>query len=161
MNSSVSVNRHSVSGLFVFLLLGVFAVFSTITVLLGARVYRNITQTQTAHNLSRIAPAYLRSMIRSADEKTAFTIQEIDDNNDMLIISQTYDDETTNTYIYCHDGVLRECFISTDMDFALGDGEEVCALDGLRFTQATGLLHVMLISKGKTTEMNVALYSAL
>ena len=159
--NSISVNRHSVSGLFVFFLLGIFAVFSTITVLLGARVYRSITQNQAAHNLSRIAPAYLRSMIRSADEKAAFTIKEIDDNNDMLIITQTYEDETTNTYIYCYNGLLRECFISTDMGFEIGDGEEVCALDGLRFAQLPGLLHVTLISEDEPTEMNIALYAAL
>ena len=33
-------HSHAISGVFVFLLLGVFAVFSTVMVLLGAKAYR-------------------------------------------------------------------------------------------------------------------------
>ena len=37
---SKSGPSHAISGVFVFLLLGIFAVFSTVMVLLGARAYK-------------------------------------------------------------------------------------------------------------------------
>ena len=159
--TNTSHAKHSVSGLFVFLLLGLFALFSTVMVLLGARAYKNITQKQAVHNAERIAPAYLRSMIRAADESGIFRISSLNEEADMLVIEQIYDDEPVTTYVYCHDGILRERFITADIEFIPEDGEEVCALDGLRFEKRGGLMYVQMFSKGQMTDMNVALYSAL
>ena len=46
---------HAVSGAFVFLLLGMFAVFSTVLVLLGARAYRSISARSAVNDTSRMA----------------------------------------------------------------------------------------------------------
>ena len=51
------LSSHAVSGLFVFLLLGVFAVFSTVMVLLGVKAYRGAVERTEAHNASRISSA--------------------------------------------------------------------------------------------------------
>ncbi len=152
---------HSISGVFVFLLLGLFAVFSTVMVLLGARAYRNVTQAQAAHNAGRIAPAYMRSMVRAADETGTIRIAQADDGSDMLVFEQTYDDEDVVTYIYCHEGTLLERFASADLEFEPGEGETVCPLDGMRLSLREGLLNVVLTLDGQDTEMNIALYSAL
>ena len=152
---------HSISGLFAFLLLGLFAIFSTVMVLLGARAYRGVTDTQHRHNAERIAPAYLRSMVRGADEQNVLRVEAGEDGSDMLVIEQTYDDELATTYIYCHEGVLRERFISADVEFRPEDGEEVCALQGLKLNLQPGLLEVRLLHEDHTQSMNIALYSAL
>lgn len=41
--------RHSISGAFVFLLLGVFAVFSMLLTVLGAQAYREIIDESSSH----------------------------------------------------------------------------------------------------------------
>ena len=152
-------SSHSISGLFVFLLLGLFAVFSTVMVVLGARAYRNMTQAQALHNAERIAPAYLRSMVRSVDGAGSLRVER-GDGSDLLIIEQTFDDEPVITYIYCDNGVLRENFMTADLEFVPSEGETVCALDSIRLDLRDGLLHVSLVNGDDTTEMNIALYAA-
>ena len=52
---------HAISGVFVFLVLGIFAVFSTVMVLLGARAYKSTADRAAEHNAYRIGMAYVRS----------------------------------------------------------------------------------------------------
>ena len=159
--------HHSISGLFVFLLLGMFAVFSTTMVLLGARAYRNIAQQQTDHNTERIAPAYLRSMIRSTDKRDAYLIMNVDSNdpnNDLLQIWQYFDGEGVLTYLYCHDGFLREYVVTAEVDseigFEPGLGETVCPLDSMTFDiDENDLMHAKLIRGGEITDVYIYLHS--
>ncbi len=154
--SQNSAPRHSVSGLFVFLLLGMFAVFSTVMVLLGARAYRNIASAQEQHNNDRIAPAYLRSMIRATDERDAYLIESLG-NGDVLTIRQDYDGEQVDTYIYCYDGYLREYVITLDPDleFEPENGETICPMDRIFFEieSKSSLMHVRLDQGGETTDV--------
>lgn len=154
-------SSHSITGVFVFLLLGMFAVFSTIMVVLGARAYRGVTERQTHHNAERIAPAYLRSMVRAADEHNALRIEPGENGSDMLVIVQWYDGEPATTYIYCHEGVLCESFLSADVDFDPAEGETVCSLQGMKLSLEDGLLQVELQHADRTQSMDIALYSAL
>ena len=48
---------HEISGVFVFLLLGVFAVFATVTVLLGAGAYKRISERSGADSNGRLSTA--------------------------------------------------------------------------------------------------------
>ena len=57
-------HSHPIAGVFVFLLLGLFAVFSTLMVLTGAKAYRGTVDRSDAHNRARIASSYIRSMSR-------------------------------------------------------------------------------------------------
>ena len=159
MSNHISRPQHSISGLFIFMLLGLFAVFSTVMVLLGARAYRNITANQAAHNVERIAPAYLRSMVRAADETDAFLIEQVGDS-DALTITQVFDGEIFDTYIYCYQGVLRESFISSEIDFVPENGEEICAMDRMVIDIEDGLMHIRLYEKDRETEFSIALFAA-
>ena len=48
-------NNHAISGVFVFLLLGIFAIFSTIMVVMGAKAYRGMVEKADVHNSIRVA----------------------------------------------------------------------------------------------------------
>ena len=149
---------HAISGVFIFLLLGLFAVFSTVMVVLGARAYRNIAHAQELHATERIAPSYLRSMVRATDQAGTFSIEQAADS-DMLLFRQDYDGEEYITYIYCHDGTLFECFISSELDFEPGDGEIICPLESMKLDLLDHLLHVSLNEGDNTTDFNIALYA--
>ena len=153
--------RHTITGLFVFLLLGMFALFSTVMVLLGARVYRSTAERQTAHNAERLAPSYIRSMVRSADQQSLLSIESDGSGNDTLLISQVFDDELYLTRIYCHDGVLREWLAGSDMEFVPEDGEVVCPMASMRLSMSDpGMLTVLFTgSDGREYPVNIALYS--
>jgi hypothetical protein len=68
---------HAISGVFVFLLLGIFAVFSTVMVLMGAKAYKGTAERAAEHNEKRLAQAYVRSMVRSDDEKGGVRVEEV------------------------------------------------------------------------------------
>ena len=61
-------SSHAISGVFVFMLLGIFAVFSTVMVLLSAKAYRGVVDKAAMHNSVRVASSYIRTMLRSDDE---------------------------------------------------------------------------------------------
>ena len=50
-------------GVFVFVLLGLFAVMSTLMVLLGAQMYRNTVDKTTENNEGRVLTAYVRGRL--------------------------------------------------------------------------------------------------
>ena len=54
---------------FVFLLLGLFAVFGTVLTLLGAKAYNEAAARTGIHNSARISSAYIRTMLRADDER--------------------------------------------------------------------------------------------
>ena len=147
---------HAISGVFVFLLLGIFAVFSTVMVLLGARAYRGTADRLEKHNAARIAAAYIRSMVRAEDEQDAVRVEEINGIS-MLSLLDEYDEEAYVTRLYCYDGMLREWFTDEDREFVPEEGDAVCACDGLSASLQPGLLRVELLHGEEWTAVYFAL----
>ena len=128
---------HSVSGAFVFLLLGIFAVFALLMVVLCARFYRVTVNASDTHNDQRVAANYLMNTIHAADQRGAVSVRD-----GMLIVTwpaeQLYEgameeegyeaDSTYETRIYCHEGVLRELLTAGDSEFDPEDGEAICEM---------------------------------
>ena len=71
-------NNHAISGVFVFLLLGIFAIFSTIMVVMGAKAYRGMVEKADVHNSIRVASSYIRTMLRSNDEAGVLRVEDVD-----------------------------------------------------------------------------------
>ena len=151
---------HGIDGVFVFLLLGVFAVFSTVMVALGARAYRGTAARLSEHNLLRIAPAYVRSMLRADGGPGKPEIEEIAGVT-ALRLTDDYDGETYITRIYCWDGMLREWFMDGESEFLPEDGEAVCPLDSMTAELAGGLLTVMLERGDEAVPVSLALRAAM
>ena len=150
---------HTISGVFVFLLLGIFAVFSTVMVLLGARAYRNIAEQADGHNAARLSTAYVRSMIRSDDEENAVAPEDVNGIR-TITMRNVYDEEEYITRIYVYDGMLREWFASADLDFEPENGEAVCAADEMAAELNGPLLTVRVRSGNAWHEVNIALRCA-
>ncbi len=148
---------HEISGVFVFLLLGVFAVFATVTVLLGAGAYKRISERSGADSNGRLATAYLRSMLRAKDEEGALRIEEIG-GVETLALRSLYDGEEFWTHIYVHDGMLRELFAGEETDFEPGRGETVCAAEDMTASLEDGLLTVRVETDGVWHEVSCALH---
>ena len=155
------LSSHAVSGLFVFLLLGVFAVFSTVMVLLGVKAYRGAVERTEAHNASRISSAYIRSMLRSDDEAGAFSLESCEGvvgepgaeqsvTVDTLTLRNDYG-EAYITRIYVYDGFLREWFTRASEPFHPDRGEIVCPADEMT-VESTGSLLTVHLRTGDTTQ---------
>ncbi len=142
---------HGMSGAFVFLLLGVFALFSTLLVLLSAQLYRSTVEETRLHNEQRVLGSYLLNIVRGNDASGAVRVERIGET-DALCFDLDADGEDYVTYVYCWDGALRELFAAADEPFAPEYGEEICparflraTLDGVRLemvcVDATGRAH--------------------
>lgn len=116
---------HSMQGVFVFVLLGLFAVMSTLMVLLGAQMYRNTVDHATENNEGRVLGAYVRSMIRAEDSAGDVAIEDHDGVN-TLALYEMIDDERYVTWLYCYDGMMYEQFTSAERQFNPLSGTEIC-----------------------------------
>ena len=140
-NGNVKV-QHSMQGVFVFVLLGLFALMSTLMVLLGAQMYRSTVDRSEYNNEHRVMGAYVRSMIRSMDGGEISVEQP--GGIPALALKETIDDEEYVTWLYVHEGVLYEQFTELDEDFNPLDGTEICPANSLAAELRDGLLTVNL-----------------
>lgn len=152
---------HAISGAFVFLLLGVFAVFSTLLVLLCAQAYRNTVDQTAAHGDERVMQAFVRNTLRAEDAEGAVGVADMDGTS-AITVKSTYGEDSYIRYIYCYDGMLRDLFISAKDDFAPEMGEEICAAASFDAQLDGGLLTATLVgADGETYTARIARRCAL
>lgn len=152
--------QHSMQGVFVFVLLGLFAVMSTLMVLLGAQMYRNTVDHSTANNEDRVLSAYVRSMIRAEDAIGAMSIGEYDGVK-ALAMREDLDGEAYVTWLYCYDGNMYEWFTSDDGNFRPESGTAICPAQDFDPSLENGLLTVNMVNaKGRPETVQVALRCA-
>lgn len=146
---------HAISGVFVFLLLGIFAVLSTVMVLMAAKAYRGTVDRSERNNRTRIASSYIRTMLRSDDAEDVLRIEELEGVQTLTLLND-YDGEGYVTRLYVYDGQLREWFSSTDMEFSPHNGEAVCDAEAMHAEINEGLLTVFITENGVETEISFA-----
>ena len=151
------VRDRSISQVFVFLLLGVFAVFSTLMVLLGAQLYRGTVDQTDQHSERRVLYNYVKNIVRGNDSVDIICI----DNRmgiDMLVFAYDFDGETYETMVYCYEGELRDLFIDSEQEFEPEYGESICKAQSFVPELDDGLLTIrMTDAQGQAGEMHIAL----
>lgn len=143
MDNRKMVN-HSMQGVFVFVLLGVFAVMSTLMVLLGAQMYRNTVDHTTENNRERVLGAYVRSMIRAEDADMSVSVETLG-GVIVLALSEQIDGEDYVTWLYSYDGQLYEQFTEADRDFKPASGTAICPAKAFRPILSGSLLTVDMV----------------
>ena len=86
-------------GVFVFVLLGAFAVMSTLMVLLGAQMYHRTVEHTDLNNAERVLSAYVRSMVRAYDRTDAISV-ETHDGVVALAMRESFDGEVYVMRLY-------------------------------------------------------------
>ena len=137
----MKTKSHSISGAFVFTLLGAFAVFSMLLVVLGAQAYRTTVDGASAHTRKRIAAAFVRNA----------------DGLPVLALTSEWDGERYVQYIYGYQGQLCELFTAAEYDFVPEDGEPVCAAQAFEPTLEGDLLTVRVTDEtGRVSTVYIA-----
>ena len=134
--------QHSMQGVFIFVLLGLFALMSTLMVLLGAQMYRATVDRSQYDNENRVMGAYVRSMIRSMDGGEV-SVEE-PGGIPALALKETIDDEVYVTWLYQYEGKLYELFTELEEGFNPDDGTEICPANSLSARLEGSLLTVDL-----------------
>ena len=179
MMKKFSARSHPVAGAFVFLLLGVFAVFSILMVALSAQLYKDTVARTDAHNERRVAANYLMNTIHAGDAQAAIYTKELDgmpvlvidwadeawDDNDIADDEEYDEDEEEEAYIYqtliyCHGGTLYELLTSSNEPLDPGDGNAICAMRSFSPSVEGSLLTVKYEEEDGTEQvLHVALHA--
>lgn len=155
--------RNAVAGSFVFLLLGVFAIFAVLMVLLTAQLYRNSISDTQRNNARRIAGSYLMNIVTSGDRSGAVSVADVEGNPAIRIAWPGEDDEDEGycTLIYVSDGQLRELVADLDEEPEAAYGETVCAMQSMMPTLSGNLLTVACTdANGNEETLSICLYTA-
>lgn len=159
--------RHFVVDiLFVLALFGVFAVSALVLVTIGADIYQHTVNDMNTNYDSRTAIAYITEKIRQSDcvlsdGTPAVSIGTLE-QTPALILTDELDGEYYCTYLYLHDGWLRELYMRQGA--YLGDnmedaGKNILELESLSYEQAApNLLRVtMCMPDGNTKDLALSL----
>ena len=142
MNSRGNVS-HSMQGVFVFVLLGLFAVMSTLLVLLGAQMYRGTVEKTDTNNENRVLSAYVRSMIRAEDAADSVRVEK-DGGEDRLALYEEIDGDAYVTWIYLYDHQLYEQFTDAGYAFDPAAGSAICPANSFAASIEGRLLTVQM-----------------
>lgn len=152
-------NEHTISSVFVFLLITVFVIFSMLMIMLGIRAYHSTEVRSGANSSYRLLSSYVRSKIRAEDGFAEVRTENID-GIDMLTLGEDYDGEKYVTRIYCSDGKLREWFSREENPFEPAAGDEICAAQGFEASVQENLLTArMQDENGEWIETSIVLYA--
>ena len=147
--------QHRMQGAFVFVLLGVFAVMSTLLVILGAQMYRSVEARADLSRESRILTSYVRGMVRAEDAEDAVRIEEID-GVETLSLHEMIGQDAYVTRLYVSDGMLCELFTKEERPFDPGHGTKLIEADSFHCKMDGRLLTVRLTYEGGDEECTVS-----
>lgn len=162
MNHS-NTRHHIVDILFVLALFSVFAVSALVLVTIGANVYQNTVQDMESNFDSRTAMAYLTEKIRQNDSTGAVSIGELE-GVEALLLEQEIEGENYITYLYFHEGSLKELFIREGTDLVgspLMAGQTIMPLSALKLEQVSPSLYSfeMTTSGGEVKNLLLSTHS--
>ncbi len=123
---------HSVSGLFAFVLVGLFTLLALTIVLAGVRSYRAMGDSARLVTQERIALGYVSGKLRGSGDRNNVSFRE-EQGVKLLVIREQADAETYETRIYSAGGILREQFCDASVPFSADDGEQIASLPGFTF----------------------------
>lgn len=147
--------RHAVGGLFVFLLLAVFAVMCLVTVLLSVQGYLGIEEDVNRYASQRVLTGYLRGKVRASDWSGGVTLRE-EDTGTVLCLRQG----EWETRVYAAGGALREQLCEVGEEFDPELGERIAEVDGMTGTLSDRRLTLTLTrDAGETVTLTLALRS--
>ncbi len=134
--------QHGMQGAFIFVLLGLFALMSTLMVLLGAQMYHATVDRSEYNNVNRVMGAYVRSMVRSLD--TGEISVEEPGGIQAVALKETWEGEQYVTWIYQYNGALYEQYTDIEDEFNPERGTEICPANSLSAELEDGLLTVRM-----------------
>ncbi len=150
-------HRESVTSFGTFMLIGAFALFCLLLIVLGGRVYAAVNETSQHNTQLRTSLCYIASKVRAHDVTQAVQVQNTQCGQ-TLTLFQTYGEEVYITYIYCKDDGLYEFFAPETEDFEPALGEQIADAQVLSLLLSEkGLLDVTITQDGRTHTLHLQL----
>ena len=134
-----SKKNRAIESLFILLIFTVFMVTSLLTVMIGANVYRKVVGETESNNALRASFSYIANKVRAADANGGVRIEQTDDGP-VLCLETDFGGEIFHTYIYHHDGSLREYIAYPEDPFDPQYGDIILEIESFSMEQAGELL---------------------
>lgn len=120
-------HNHVIDLVFPIAVFFVFAASALAVLMLAANIYGEQTTDADGNFTARIPLSYISEKIRQNDTNGSVSIQTLE-GQDCLAMESNYNDVRYVTYIYAHEGMLKELFIRQDVDAHLTDGKNIMAI---------------------------------
>ncbi|MDR3051971.1 MAG: DUF4860 domain-containing protein [Oscillospiraceae bacterium] len=166
MNTIVKIKhvKHSVSTLFIFLLIGMFAVFSLLLVLIGVGAYQGVVNDAQRNAQVRTSLSYIANKVRAADTAGGVSVEDWHGIK-ALLLREIYDDAQYETRIYYlpneqgPGGGLYEQFVFAGDEWGPESGDRIADIDALTMMEKDGLLTLNLATAaGQSLPMYLRLH---
>lgn len=139
-----------------FLLLMLFLGCMLAVLLSGARVYQNISTNLEQQFGTTTCISYITAKARHYDTTDGISTEKLGDT-EALAFWEIIDNEPYVTYLYCHEGSLKELFCAGSMDFDPQSGATIMPMEQLDFQLEDGLLTFSCTVDGHTAASSVDL----
>lgn len=117
-------HTHVIDLIFPIAVFFVFAASSLAVLMLAANIYSRQTADAESNYTTRISLSYVNEKIRQNDVDGGISIRSLE-GHDCLAMETTLNDVLYTTYIYAHEGMLKELFIRSDTKAHLKDGRMI------------------------------------
>jgi len=124
-------HAHTIHVLFILALFAVFAVSALTVAVMGADVYSKIVRGMNANFDTHTSLTYVTTKIRQNDG--GIYLDSID-GIPALVLEQDIDGNIYRTWIFHHDGYLREAFVSKDTRLTVDFGVAIMRTDSFTIT---------------------------
>ncbi len=133
-----------IGSLMALMIFGAFAVCLFLVLLMGTDSYKRMMERDRYTYEKRTAVQYLTTRVRQSDIADSIAVMDFD-GADALVLSETFEDETYETKLYCYDGWLMELYAEQGSDLLPMDGERILELKELKLSLEDSLLQAKLI----------------
>lgn len=133
------LNEHGYSLLEMTLVMGLLVLFSLATLTLvasGSGAYKALLSEKADNSELRVALGYVSNKVKQADADECIAVKPHPyGEGQALVIYENYDGDQYETWIYFHEGALREGLIRSDTPIQDEFTFEIAALSGFEITQ--------------------------
>ncbi len=119
--------RHIIDILFVLALLGIFALSAIFLISIGADIYGKTMNNMENNFDTRTALAYLTEKVRQSDLENQVSIGELD-GHPAIIITSGDENNGYRTYLYEHEGFLKELMAKQNVTLGPSAGQNILAI---------------------------------
>lgn len=146
MQMGSDTKNHITDFAFTLALFCVFTITALLVVLIGANVYKKSIQQTDDTFVRRTSLTYVATKIRQHDAAGAIHVQELDGVS-ALVLEQEITGETLQTWIYFHDGALRELLVTEGAEIDKQSGQSILELRDFYVQQADGSLQLTAVNE--------------
>lgn len=131
LNNSRKFSFHFIFILMLYLLI---VVFSLMIIWLGKDIYTSINHDRQANYERRVSLSYVANKIRQNDKSGMVRIESLNGEK-TIVITEDYDGELYETWIYFYDNAIYEMFTDAGTEFNLEDGMKVVETKGFKIEE--------------------------